>query len=1035
MPVESKPRHHPEFLRFLVFNFLKVVYLFIRLFVCLFMYLAAHTYGSFRYGTLSPKRLLQLAQKNGVRKLVVADINSTAGCLEVKRQSRSIDVEVAFGVDFRNGNKRCFVAIAKNNRGFQEINDFLSIHLHNGEEIPDKAPDFEHVWVVYPWQHITSPHTLRAWERVGIPPQDLNKLPFSHWRNRLDKLVIDQTVTFARIKERGIHKLLRAIDLNTLLDKVPESELAGEYEIMVPEERLEEIYAAYPAIVKQTRALMNACHIHFDYNLDGKHENQQFYTHNADLDFRLLQKLCLQGLSYRYPDCDDHIRERVRKELEVIRKKGFVCYFLIAWKIVKYARQQGYFYVGRGSGANSIVSYLLRITDVDPIALNLYFERFINLFRKNPPDFDIDFSWKDREDVTHYIFKQFPNVALLGSYNTFNYKSVIRELGKVYGLPEFEIRQLQDQGEPSDAVGEKIVENARFIEGFPNYLSIHSGGILISERPIHWFTATALPPKGLPLTHFDMHIAEDVGLYKFDILGHRGLAKVKDALVMIRENRRETPDLHRMNALMADPASNDLLKKGTAIGCFYVESPAMRMLLQKLRVSDYLGLVAASSVIRPGVAQSGMMREYILRFRDHKRRHEARKRMPQLYDIMPETFGVMVYQEDVIKVAHFFAGLSLSEADVLRRGMSGKFRSREEFARARSRFFANCRERGYNDALVADVWRQIESFAGYAFAKGHSASYAVESYQCLYLKAHYPLEFMVATVNNGGGFYSREIYLREAMMHGAKVELPCVNHSSGEAVLNDNVIYLGLDMVNGVEKKWIREVLKWRERDGGYRDLPDFIARTGLPLEQLEKLIRIQAFRFTGKPKKNLLWEAYMMAGTQRQPRAREQTLFPPQNVEWKVPEFPTRDLQHAWDELELLGFTLRNPFGLLKTPPRNPLVAADLKHYVGRDIEIPGYLVHLKRSTTKNGQRMGFATFIDWYGQWLDAVVFPPVMARYPFRGPGCYRLFGKVTVEFEYLSIELKRLEYMAMLSADDMEGASESVWPANEWAVRKG
>ena len=214
-------------------------------------------------------------------------------------------------------------------------------------------------------------------------------------------------------------------------------------------------------------------------------------------------------------------------------------------------------------------------------------------------------------------------------------------------------------------------------------------------------------------------------------------------------------DIHDIKRFKQDEKIKYLLKNAKAIGCFYVESPAMRMLLKKLQVATYLGLVAASSVIRPGVSKSGMMREYILRYRKPERRKDAH---PILLEIMPETYGVMVYQEDVIKVAHYFGGLNLGEADMLRRGMSGKFRSRDEFMKVKNQFFENCKTKGHSLELTSEIWRQIESFAGYAFAKGHSASYAVESYQSLFLKAYYPLEYMVATINNFGGFYYVELY-------------------------------------------------------------------------------------------------------------------------------------------------------------------------------------------------------------------------------------------------------------------------------------
>ena len=246
----------------------------------------------------------------------------------------------------------------------------------------------------------------------------------------------------------------------------------------------------------------------------------------------------------------------------------------------------------------------------------------------------------------------------------------------------------------------RIHRTAQRIADFPSHLSIHAGGILISEKPITWYTATMMPPKGFPTTQFSMLEAEDVGLYKYDILSQRGLGHIKDTVEIVRKNHGVEIDIHDVDAFKKDEKVKALIREGRCIGCFYVESPAMRMLLRKLRVDRYIQLVAASSIIRPGVAKSGMMREYILRTHDPSRRTYIH---PVMKELMEETYGVMVYQEDVIKVAHHFAGFSLSDADVLRRGMSGKFRSRDEFARIRDRFFANCKERGYPDTITAEV--------------------------------------------------------------------------------------------------------------------------------------------------------------------------------------------------------------------------------------------------------------------------------------------------------------------------------------------
>ncbi|WP_306416846.1 PHP domain-containing protein [Fulvivirga maritima] len=732
------------------------------------MYLNTHTYYSFKYGTMSCEELLIEAQNNDIDRFVLTDINSTAACLNFVRLSIKHKIEPILGIDFRNGVAQQFIGIAKNNQGYFELNRFLSGFLHSGDPIPEKAPYFSHAFIIYPFAQYDG-RKLKKNEFIGISPEHINRLRFSPYAHLIqDKMVILQTVTFRNKKDFNAHRLLRAIDNNTLLSKLPETEEGSFSHQMLPKKELLTLYGDYPSIIKNTEKLLNSCSIHFDFGDEQEHKNQKNYTHSEHEDFKKICKLCYKGLRYRYPEITEAIKTRLKTELKVIREKSFIAYFLINWDIVSFARRQGFFYVGRGSGANSIVAYLLRITDVDPIDLDLYFERFINLYRKNPPDFDIDFSWTDREDITAYIFKRFKNVALLATYSTFQLRAVIRELGKVFGLPAHEIEKIAEGKPKQDYYSQLVIKYSHLIQGFPSHLSIHAGGILISEKHIHYFSATDLPPKGYPTTHFDMVIAEDVGLYKFDILSQRGLGKIKDTLSLVKENKPEEPDIdiHDLNRFKKDEAVKSLLRQGKAIGCFYVESPAMRMLLKKLEADDYLGLVAASSIIRPGVAKSGMMREYILRFKNPERRKEAH---PTLLSIMPETYGVMVYQEDVIKVAHYFAGLTLAEADVLRRGMSGKFRSRDEFQKAKDQYFSNCKAKGYTYAESAEIWRQIESFAGYAFSKGHSASYAVESYQSLFLKAYYPLEYMVATINNFGGFYRTELYVHEARMHGAEI--------------------------------------------------------------------------------------------------------------------------------------------------------------------------------------------------------------------------------------------------------------------------
>ena len=981
------------------------------------MYLNTHTYYSLRYGTIKPEELLQIASSNGVIKFALTDINSTTACIDFVRLAAKYSIEPVLGVDVRNGAKQEHILLAKNNQGFQQINQYLSGLLHQTAFCaPPEPPSMPGVLVIYPFTKYldqkAAEHPLKENEYLGVTPDDLSKLRFSKLPFPEEKLVMLKTVSFQNKKGFNTHRLLRAIDKNTLLSKLSEEEQASQQDLMLPVEILKERYKDFPYIIQNTEKLLSSCSIHFDFE-NTLPKNQRTYTGNEELDFRLMRKLAYQGLKYRYKKLGTRIFNRLEKELEIIRQKQFVSYFLINWKILKYARSKSYYYVGRGSGANSIIAYLLRITDVDPIELDLYFERFINLYRKNPPDFDIDFSWRDRDDITHFIFTRFRHTALICVYNTFKFKASVRELGKVFGLPKEEIDKLskgQFRISQLDQLSQLVIVYSKFIEGFPNYLGIHAGGILISEKPISYYTATFFPPKGFSTTMFDMVVAEDIGLYKFDILSQRGLGKIKEAVEIVRYNRPELPpiDIHDTKRFKEDKKIRFLLKNAKAIGCFYVESPAMRMLLKKLQVDNYLGLVAASSVIRPGVSKSGMMREYILRYRHPERRKDAH---PTLLEIMPETYGVMVYQEDVIKVAHYFGGLTLGEADMLRRGMSGKFRSREEFLKVKNQFFTNCKEKGHSHELSTEIWRQIESFAGYAFAKGHSASYAVESYQSLFLKAYYPLEYMVATVNNFGGFYRADLYLHEARMHGALICPPNVNKSNYETRIEGRHIYLGFIMLHSFESATARRIVKERKLNGNYTDLDDFIDRVAISVEQIAILIKINAFQFTGRNKRELLWEAYMKINKVSM-EEQVATLFKTKKIHYKTPELLSSAYEDAFDEIEYLGFPLCDPFELVTSKIETSAMARDLPELAGKNVVTYGYYVTAKNTSTHKGDRMHFGTFLDRRGDFIDTVHFPPIAKKYPFRGRGVYRLCGKVMEEFDSISIEINYMKKLDMM-----------------------
>ncbi|ULQ56807.1 DNA polymerase III subunit alpha [Flavihumibacter rivuli] len=983
------------------------------------MYLNCKTYFSLRYGTFGTEELVNEGAELGVTAMALTNINATTDAWDFYKYCTERSIKPILGAEIRNDNQCCYLLLAVHLEGFSRINTFLSHHLQAGLPFPAHLQDHylteadSGVFVIYPMDKLP-PAALRPNEYIGVQPAHIAKLfsfPVSTYQH---KLVVQQPVTFRDKRHFNAHRLLRAIDQNTLLSKLDPATQAAANETFLSPAKILEAFTRYPFIITNTYQLIDRCQLALDFHSD---KNKKVFSATAEDDRILLAKLAHDGCIARYGKRNKTARERVNKELAIIDQLGFNAYFLITWDIIRYAQSRGYYYVGRGSGANSIVAYCLQITDVDPIELDLYFERFLNPYRTSPPDFDIDFSWLDRDDVIDYVFKRYGRrqVALLGMVTTFQYNALVRELGKVFGLPKAEIDQLSVKGYYSrstafgakkgeDHIQDLVLQYGRLLMNFPNHLSIHPGGMLISEAPITTYTAVHMPPKGFPTTQIDMFVAEQVGLYKLDILSQRGLGHIKESLRLVRENQQVSVNIHDIEQFKKDAKVREQIRTVNTIGCFYIESPAMRQLLRKLECDDYITLVAASSIIRPGVSSSGMMKAYIQRYH-HPDSFDYIH--PVMKELLQETYGVMVYQEDVIKVAHHFAGLDMGEADILRRAMSGKYRGNKEMLRIRDKFFTNCSEKGYPDEITKEVWRQIESFSGYSFSKAHSASFAVESYQSLFLKTYYPKEFMVAVINNFGGFYSRELYFYELHKTGAAIHLPCVNNSDWLTNIKGNEVYVGFIHVKSLEEEMILQLLEERKRNGPFLHLQDFIERTQVGRETLNLLIRINALRFTGRSKKQLLWEANFLQSRQHATTAVGNKLFQEPAMEFTLPDLPVHEMDDLYDQVELMGFTLYSPFPLVDDDPAQYVAAKDMSRYKHERITMLGYLVTYKPVRTVKGETMCFGTFIDHELNWIDTVHFPDSLARYPLSGTGFYRLTGKVVEEFGVYNLEVEQLE----------------------------
>jgi error-prone DNA polymerase len=972
------------------------------------MYLNCHSFHSLRYGTIPVTGLVALGKACGVPAMALTDINTGTGIYEFYKACKEEGIKPLVGMELRQDQKLLYIALARNRKGLGEVNRWRTRHNLEGTTVPASAPDFEHVAVIYPVGNV--PLSLKANEYIGVRPDDLSLLVRPEWKDRLDKMVVLQPVTFRTKTEYNLHRILRAIDLNTLGSKLTPEDYCAATEVMVPMEVLMGKYSLYPQILQNTYTLIDNCHFEYEF---GVPRNKKHYTSGRDTDLELLTSLAHRGLLRRYGPDNAAAKERVGKELKVIHQFEFSGYFLITWDIIRYSNSMGFLHIGRGSGANSIIAYCLGITNICPLELDLYFERFLNLNRKSPPDFDIDWSWKERDVILDYIFKRYgaDHVAFCGTNVEFKYKSIFREVGKVFGLPKEELDALSgtpmDRHDKNDVV--KLVHRyGMMMEKYPNQRSMHSCGILISEDPITDFTALEMPPKGFPIVQFDMHVAEDIGFDKFDILSQRGIGHIDESVKLIKKNRGIDVNIRDTSISKDEAACNEFLGQGKTIGCFYIESPAMRGLLRRLKCNNYKTLVAASSIIRPGVAQSGMMKEYIFR---HNYPDRFEYFHPVFEEQLGETYGIMVYQEDVIKIALHYGGLPAADGDILRRAMSGKGRSKSALQKVKDNFFRCCAEKGHPEQLSAEIYRQIESFAGYSFCKAHSASYAVESYQSLYLKVYYPIEFMVAVINNQGGFYRTEVYVHEARMSGATIHNPCINKSEVETTLYGKEVYLGFMHLQGLQAEVAQKIVEERNMNGPYTSLEDFINRVPIGIEGLQLLIYIGALRCTEKAKNELLITARRIM-VNFKPENRHPQLLPQPVREFKLPELKRSPFEDAFDEIELLGFPVSvTPFNLLKTSYRGDVMARDLVHYHKKQVKMLAYLISRKHVPTKMGA-MYFGTWIDANGEFFDTAHFTGSLKEYPFKGGGCYLLLGTVEVDYHFPTITISKMEKMPFI-----------------------
>jgi error-prone DNA polymerase len=1026
------------------------------------VHLHLHTHFSFGTGVSSPEVLATAAAERGHRVLACTDTNGVYGAIEFQRACDAAGIRPILGAHLVTDEEET-VALALDERGWGALCRAISA-IHWADLVAHRhllsrqlARDREGLLLLSRdpafLERMAAASGTRDLYAELIPGKERHAVLAAARRLGLPAAATNGVV-MAHPEDWARHRLLRAIHLNTTLSALDSAPLphrpsAPRESWLRPASDLVRHFPDCPEALRATDEIAERC----EYRIPAGRVVAPRLT-DVDDAFQRLRAAAYAGAERRYGTVAPVTRDRLEHELRIIGMKGFADYFLVVQDIVR----NGPTHCGRGSVANSIVSYCLGITHVEPLGAGLLFERFLNPERKDPPDIDLDFPWDERDRVLAYVFTRYPRprAAMVANHNCFRLRGALREVAKVHGRPAGEIREVTRripwyEEEPLEDLlathpnfheldlppaWRELARLAQPLVGLPRHLSLHPGGVVIVPTALTDYVPLepavkqleGHPDLSVPVIQFEKDGAEDAGLVKIDLLGNRSLAVIRDAIAAVHGNTGRMIDYTSSDA-GEDEATKELFRTGRTMGVFYTESPASRQLCAKSRADTFELLVLNTSIIRP--ASNRYIRTYLERL--HGAPYEPLD--PVLRDTLAETFGVMVYQEDVVNVCAVFAGMPLATADGLRKSLSKK-RPAKQLAGYAEEFVTGALALGRDPERIKRVWEMIMSFAGYSFCKGHSASYIQVAQQSCYLRAHYPAEFMAAVLANGGGFYHPFAYVAEAIRMGLTVLPPDVNASDFRCTGRGRELRIGLQFVKGLSGEGAEGILEARE-GAGFRSIFDLQHRTGLAADDLRALIKIGALdSIAGEwTRPMMLW--MVDAGGKAGRRADGQSLRTgtPQRdgaIRPPAPPPPRPASEPSWfdhlppaipvlkdygaerrrrEEYAALGFvTDTHPMRLHADDlARFRLCpSAELHRRVGEHVLMAGMLTTAKPVHTVKDEPMQFATFDDGEGL-VETVLFPRVYRERGHvlfdQGPFIFR--GKVEEEFGAITLTVTHLD----------------------------
>jgi DNA polymerase-3 subunit alpha len=974
-------------------------------------HLNTHSNFSLLEGLPSPQELAEEAARQEMACLALTDHRLMTGAVEFYLACKKVDVQPILGleVEVAWGEGRSRVALlSAGDQGWSNLCRISSQVCLAGDGQPASlemlAANSTDVLALSGDQGDPSGHNLARLKEI-YPDRLYVALPGPHYSlvelaERLHlPVAAAPPVFYLRKEQAALQKVVSAVRVISPLASLPASAAAPAAAYFLSRAELESRFKMYPGALAATIEIGERCRVELPVGMPH-YPSVPLPAGKSAAQF--LREKAESGAQHIYGRITSPIRERLEHELGVIANLGFEPVFLIVEELLDFARRSGIPTASRGSASSSLVAHCLGITTPDPLALDLYFERFLNPARTTPPDIDTDICSRGRDRVIQHVFDTYgeEHVAMVATINRFRPRSALADVAKAHGLAPDQVRLLANQlpyafwarrdaqAEEEDGPQqhaqspfadlkrrnpklEALFKDAEAILRLPRHLSMHPGGLVVAPGLLtDRVSVMRSGGKGVIITQMDLESVEALGLVKIDLLGIRGLTVLGDVASAIHSWRRKEykGSLDVLEAIADDdPETADCVEHGRTIGCFQIESPGMRGVLREIRARKPADVMAALALYRPGPLQGGLKDAFVRRFKGEEAPNQLH---PALEPLLRSTYGVILYQEQVLQIAHHLAGLSLAEADLLRRAMS-HFDPGKQMQVLKARFLGGVREKSGVPVEVGErVWDLMAAFAGYGFPKAHAASYAQVGWRSAWCKTHFPAEFMAAVLANWGGYYSQRVYLTEARRSGLAVRPPHINHAQRQFSVTypkgEAVLYMGLDQVRDLTQRTQERIIRMRP----FGSLEDFLTRVDPRQQEAECLARVGALEGLG----NI--PGLLRRITQGGWRAGQMALFGwamESESEWTIQ-------QRVQAQEEILGVGVdAHPLELVadRISAAGAVSTVDAIGMSGQRIRVAGLKQSSHRSQTSRGETMMFLTLEDLEGL-LDVVFFPDVYRRY---------------------------------------------------------